>query len=177
MSLPVMSGVSALFTTPLGMRIDEGLGGSPADLSVRIFGPDLETLAGLGEKARTLMAKVEGVEDLRVERLTGLPQVRIVVDRPAVARVRLEIHLQDVLPRGQAERLRIRRRAERLRIGQHARDELGRDDQESRRIPVLRAEQREALAQIDAVHRTARPQRAQRGRLCDVGFRPDRLGG
>ena len=32
-------GVSASFTTPLGMRIDEGLGGSPADISVRIFGP------------------------------------------------------------------------------------------------------------------------------------------
>ena len=38
-------GVSVLFTTPLGMRIDEGLGGTPADLSVRIFGPDLDTLA------------------------------------------------------------------------------------------------------------------------------------
>ncbi len=39
---------SVLFTTPLGMRIDEGLGGTPADLSVRIFGPDLEQLARLG---------------------------------------------------------------------------------------------------------------------------------
>ena len=38
-------GVSALFTTPLGMRIDEGLGGTPADISVRIFGPDLAALA------------------------------------------------------------------------------------------------------------------------------------
>ena len=37
-------GVSALFTTPLGMRIDEGLGGTPADISVRIFGPDLDEL-------------------------------------------------------------------------------------------------------------------------------------
>jgi Cu/Ag efflux pump CusA len=33
------------------MRIDEGLGGSPADISVRIFGPDLEQLARLGEQA------------------------------------------------------------------------------------------------------------------------------
>ena len=36
---------SILFTTPLGMRIDEGLGGTPADLSVRVFGPDLDELA------------------------------------------------------------------------------------------------------------------------------------
>jgi heavy metal efflux system protein len=82
-------GVSALFTTPLGMRIDEGLGGSPADLSVRIFGPDLDTLAGLAEQARGLMSRVEGVEDLRVEKLSGLPQLKVVVNRAAVARVGL----------------------------------------------------------------------------------------
>ncbi|MCP3103121.1 efflux RND transporter permease subunit [Myxococcus sp. K15C18031901] len=82
-------GVTALFTTPLGMRIDEGLGGSPADISVRIFGPELETLAGLGEKARDLISQVDGVEDLRVEKLSGLPQLRITVNRAAVARVGL----------------------------------------------------------------------------------------
>lgn len=82
-------GVSALFTTPLGMRIDEGLGGTPADLSVRIFGPDLERLASLGEQARAIVSRVEGVEDLRVERLSGLPQLRIEVNRQAVARAGL----------------------------------------------------------------------------------------
>lgn len=82
-------GVTTLFTTPLGMRIDEGLGGSPADLSVRIFGPELETLATLGERARAILAKVDGVEDLRVEKLSGLPQLRITVNRAAVARVGL----------------------------------------------------------------------------------------
>ncbi|WP_395830906.1 efflux RND transporter permease subunit [Archangium violaceum] len=82
-------GLSVLFTTPLGMRIDEGLGGSPADVSVRIFGPDLEQLAQLGERARDVMARVRGVEDLRVEKLSGLPQLRIDVNRAAVARVGL----------------------------------------------------------------------------------------
>ncbi|MCP3135749.1 efflux RND transporter permease subunit [Pyxidicoccus xibeiensis] len=82
-------GVMALFTTPLGMRIDEGLGGSPADISVRIFGPELDVLSGLAERARGVMAKVEGVEDLRAEPLTGLPQLRITVNRAAVARVGL----------------------------------------------------------------------------------------
>ena len=82
-------GVSILFTTPLGMRIDEGLGGTPADLSVRIFGPDLDTLTRLGEKAKTIMGRVEGIADLRAERMTGLPQLKIEVDRVATARVGL----------------------------------------------------------------------------------------
>jgi cobalt-zinc-cadmium resistance protein CzcA len=82
-------GVSTLFTTPLGMRIDEGLGGTPADLSVRIFGPDLDELARLADRARDLMADVEGIRDLRAEQLTGLPQLRIRVDRAATARVGL----------------------------------------------------------------------------------------
>jgi cobalt-zinc-cadmium resistance protein CzcA len=82
-------GVSILFTTPLGMRIDEGLGGTPADLSVRIFGPDLNTLTSLGEQAKTIMSRVEGLADLRAERMTGLPQLKIEVDRAATARVGL----------------------------------------------------------------------------------------
>jgi cobalt-zinc-cadmium resistance protein CzcA len=82
-------GVSTLFTTPLGMRIDEGLGGTPADLSVRIFGPDLDTLAQLAERVRDVMAGVDGVADLRVESVAGLPQLRVEVDRPAAARVGL----------------------------------------------------------------------------------------
>src|SRR6185295_5403513 len=77
--------VSVLFTTPLGMRIDEGLGGTPADLSVRIFGPDLDVLGRLGDAARDLMAGVEGVEDLRLEQAGGLPQLRVAVDREAAA--------------------------------------------------------------------------------------------
>jgi len=82
-------GVSALFTTPLGMRIDEGLGGTPADISVRIFGPDLEELADLAERSREIMEKIRGLTDLRAEKLTGLPQLRLTIDRLAVARVGL----------------------------------------------------------------------------------------
>jgi len=87
--LRMVPAVSALFTTPLGMRIDEGLGGTPADISVRIFGPDLDRLAQLAEQVRQVMSGVSGVADLRAEQLTGLPQLRIDVNRQAVARVGL----------------------------------------------------------------------------------------
>jgi cobalt-zinc-cadmium resistance protein CzcA len=88
-ALEKVPAVSVLFTTPLGMRIDEGLGGTPADLSVRVFGTDLEELGRFGDRARELMRGIPGVEDLRVEQAGGLPQVRIGVDREAAARVGL----------------------------------------------------------------------------------------
>jgi cobalt-zinc-cadmium resistance protein CzcA len=88
-ALEHVAGVTVLFTTPLGMRIDEGLGGTPADLSVRIFGPDLDQLAKLGAAAQSIMSKIGGLEDLRVEAVAGLPQIRVAIDRAAVARTGL----------------------------------------------------------------------------------------
>ncbi len=82
-------GVSTLFTTPLGMRIDEGLGGTPADISVKIFGPDAQRLADLAESATGIIRDVEGMEDVRAEALVGLPQLTVQVDREATARVGL----------------------------------------------------------------------------------------
>jgi cobalt-zinc-cadmium resistance protein CzcA len=88
-ALQSVPGVSILFTTPLGMRIDEGLGGTPADLSVRVFGPELDELAGLGGQVQVLMTDIEGIEDLRVEAVIGLPQLRVTIDRHAIARTGL----------------------------------------------------------------------------------------
>ena len=82
-------GVAVLFTTPLGMRIDEGLGGTPADIAVRIFGSDLKRLSRLGERAAAIARRVPGLEDVRTEQIEGLPQLRVTVDRAAVARVGL----------------------------------------------------------------------------------------
>jgi cobalt-zinc-cadmium resistance protein CzcA len=85
-ALESVPGVSILFTTPLGMRIDEGLGGTPADLSVRVFGPDLDQLAKTGAAVQRIMAGIDGIVDLRAEAVTGLPQLRVELDRPALAR-------------------------------------------------------------------------------------------
>lgn len=82
-------GVSVLFTTPLGMRIDEGLGGTPSDLSVKIFGSDLDQLSRIAQDAQQIMSHIKGITDLRGEKLTGLPQLRISIDRQGVARVGL----------------------------------------------------------------------------------------
>ena len=82
-------GVGSTITTPLGMRMDEGLGGTPADISVRIFGEDLDTLARLAADLRERLEGVPGLADLRAEEITGAPQLRVEVDRAATARAGL----------------------------------------------------------------------------------------
>jgi cobalt-zinc-cadmium resistance protein CzcA len=88
-ALEPVPGISILFTTPLGMRIDEGLGGTPADLSVRVFGPDLKQLDTIGAEVREVMETVDGIEDLRLDATTALPQLRVALDRHALARTGL----------------------------------------------------------------------------------------
>ncbi|NVB80896.1 MAG: efflux RND transporter permease subunit [Kofleriaceae bacterium] len=82
-------GVSASFTTPLGMRIAESIGGTPADLSVKVFGSDPAVLARLAAETEKIVRGVDGIADVRPERLTGLPQLHVKVDRRAAARVGL----------------------------------------------------------------------------------------
>lgn len=88
-ALEDVPGVAALFTTPLGMRIDEGLGGTPAELSIRVFGPDLAVLDRLAQRIHAIAGQVEGVTDLRAEEASGSPQLQVRVNREAAARAGL----------------------------------------------------------------------------------------
>ena len=88
-ALEEVPGIAALFTTPLGMRIDEGLGGTPAELSIRVFGPDLNELARIARQIAGIATEVDGVTDLRVEQASGVPQLQVRIDRVAAARLGL----------------------------------------------------------------------------------------
>lgn len=79
-------GTQVLFTTPLQMRIDEGLGGSPADLQVRVFGTDLDQLSTLANMLRDRMRDVPGLEDVRTDVAGQSPELRVHLDRVALAR-------------------------------------------------------------------------------------------
>lgn len=79
-------GTQVLFTTPLQMRIDEGLGGSPADLQVRVFGTDLDQLSALANLLRDRMRHVRGLADVRTDVAGQSPELRVRLDRIAMAR-------------------------------------------------------------------------------------------
>lgn len=59
-------------TQPIGMRFNEMLEGSRADISLRFIGPDLDELFTYGEKAQELLLTVKGVESIEQDPLTAL---------------------------------------------------------------------------------------------------------
>lgn len=65
---------------PISHRLDHLQSGVRAQIVLKIFGDDLDTLRRLAETARQKLASIPGVVDLQVEKQVLLPQLRIQVD-------------------------------------------------------------------------------------------------
>ncbi|MFC4762243.1 efflux RND transporter permease subunit [Dyella koreensis] len=83
------------FTQPIQMRIEELVSGVRATLALKLYGDDLGQLDRLSAKVKGILANVPGVADLALEANLGKPQIRIGVDREALARYGL--NAEDVL--------------------------------------------------------------------------------
>ncbi|MBM3442677.1 MAG: CusA/CzcA family heavy metal efflux RND transporter [Bacteroidetes bacterium] len=76
-ALHAIPGLTAGFQYPVQMRFNELTAGARQDVVCKIFGEDLDTLASLAQMLAASALKLEGVRDLYVEAVTGLPQVVI----------------------------------------------------------------------------------------------------
>jgi cobalt-zinc-cadmium resistance protein CzcA len=74
------------FTQPIIDNVTEAVTGSPADLAVIITGPDLVTLRRLGNETLAVLRQVPGAADTGIEQEEDQAQLRIKIDRQAVAR-------------------------------------------------------------------------------------------
>ncbi len=86
-----IAGVSIGFQQPIQMRFNELMTGARQDVVLKIYGEDLNTLAGEAEKLAKLVQKVDGVADLYVEKIIGLPQIIVNFDREKIAQFGLSI--------------------------------------------------------------------------------------
>ena len=83
------------YTQPIQMRIEELISGVRATLALKVYGDDLDQLDRVSAQLKDVLATVPGVADLSLEANIGKPQIRIEVDRDALARYGL--NADDVL--------------------------------------------------------------------------------
>jgi cobalt-zinc-cadmium resistance protein CzcA len=90
--LSIIPGASFEFSQPIQMRFNELMTGVRSDVAIKIYGEDLSILHDKANEAASLIHGINGVADLKVEYITGLPQIVVAYDRGKVARYGLNIH-------------------------------------------------------------------------------------
>ena len=86
-----MPGVLLNFTQPIRMTVDELLEGVRAELAVKIFGDNLDLLKKKADEISAVLKNVRGAADIQVDQVSGKPQLKITVDRHAIARYGLNL--------------------------------------------------------------------------------------
>ncbi|HNL15139.1 MAG TPA: efflux RND transporter permease subunit, partial [Accumulibacter sp.] len=83
-----LSGLPAVVSVgqPISHRLDHLLSGVRAQIALKIFGDDLDTLRGLAGDLKERLARIPGIADLQIEKQVLIPQYKIRVDYDAASR-------------------------------------------------------------------------------------------
>ena len=86
------------FTQPIEMRFNELISGVRADLAIKVFGDDLDTIRQTAENVLQVVQAIDGSADARVEQVSGLPLLSVEPKRTELARYGLSVDsIQDLL--------------------------------------------------------------------------------
>lgn len=85
-ALKDFQGRTIWFTQPIEMRLNEMLTGVRADLALKLFGDDLDTLIDTANSIADLLRDLPGCVDLAVDDVAGQPILQVQLDREQLAR-------------------------------------------------------------------------------------------
>ena len=84
--LATIPGINLVMSQPISDRVDEMVTGVRADVAVKIFGDDLDTLVEKAQQVAQVASSIRGTQDTRVDRVGGQQYLTIDIDRSAIAR-------------------------------------------------------------------------------------------
>lgn len=90
-AMEAIPGANIEVSQPIQMRFNELMTGSRSDIAIKIFGDDLETLGNKATELISKINKIEGVGDLKADKVTGLPQITVKYDYNKIALYGLNI--------------------------------------------------------------------------------------
>ncbi|MBV1920784.1 MAG: efflux RND transporter permease subunit, partial [Pseudomonadales bacterium] len=79
------------FSQPIATRVDELLSGVKAQLAIKLFGPDLDTLVERGQAIEKVVKTIEGTRDVAMEQIVGEAQLVIKPKRQQLSRYGLSV--------------------------------------------------------------------------------------
>ena len=90
-ALGQFQGVDWNFSQPISDNVEEAVSGVKGELAVKLFGSDLKVLEAKANEIQDVMGKIPGVADLGTFQVRGQPNVNLIVDRAAAARVGINV--------------------------------------------------------------------------------------
>jgi len=97
-ALQILPALEIEFSQPIEMRFNELITGVRSDIAIKIFGEDLDVLQATGKTIQSLIKDIPGANDIVVEKVTGLPQMRVRYNRSKIAMYGLDISsLNDIV--------------------------------------------------------------------------------
>ncbi len=82
------------FSQPIELRVSELIAGVRSDVAIKLFGDDLAALKQTADQIARVVNGIPGAADVKVEAVSGLPQLQIKPRRAAIARY--GINVEDV---------------------------------------------------------------------------------
>ncbi|QOG01385.1 efflux RND transporter permease subunit [Flavobacterium sp. MDT1-60] len=89
--MEIIPGANIEISQPIQMRFNELMTGSRSDIAIKIFGDDLEILDAKAAELISKIKNIEGIGDLKADKVTGLPQITIKYDYNKIALYGLNI--------------------------------------------------------------------------------------